>query len=141
MVLARMNKGLKNSSVLYGDLSMKTKMFLLATASSLAVMGAAQAGPLRTHAHDAMVSNWAGCYAGVTLGIAQLNPSGNIDSGGAPEPSPSGAGFIGGGDVGCNWQQANFVYGVEADISGMSGVGGNKLGQYDTDYFVTSKAD
>jgi outer membrane immunogenic protein len=121
---------------------MKTKMFLLATASSLAVMGAAHAADMPLKAPVLVSSNWAGCYVGVTTGIAQLNPTGSIYDGGAsPEPSPSGAGFIGGGDVGCNWQQGKYVYGVEADISGMSGVGGHKLGQYDTDYTVTSKAD
>jgi opacity protein-like surface antigen len=33
----------------------------------------------------------------------------------------SGAGFIGGGQIGYNWQKGNLVLGLEGDISGLSG--------------------
>ncbi len=34
---------------------------------------------------------------------------------------PRSSGFIGGGQIGYNWQAGNFVYGLEGDISGLGG--------------------
>jgi outer membrane immunogenic protein len=47
-------------------------------------------------------SIWQGLYGGVHLGYGW---SGDAD------------GFVGGGQVGFNWQSQQFVYGIEADIS------------------------
>jgi outer membrane immunogenic protein len=47
-------------------------------------------------------SNWQGLYAGVHAGFG--------DSGSAD-------GFVGGGQIGYNWQTGRLVYGVEADFS------------------------
>lgn len=48
-------------------------------------------------------SFWQGFYGGVNLGWGW---SGDAD------------GFVGGGQLGYNWQSRQFVYGIEADISG-----------------------
>ncbi len=74
------------------------------------------------------VSTWTGCYGGLNAGgvwgrmhddwtpdptgfsvsgpVLQANGTGTID----------GAGFTGGGQVGCNWQTNAFVLGAEADV-------------------------
>ncbi|MEW6639447.1 MAG: outer membrane beta-barrel protein [Pseudomonadota bacterium] len=73
------------------------------------------------------VANWAGWYVGGNVGGATArNPTsvGGIQNGAAlagPEKlflSPDG--YLGGAQVGYNWQAANWVYGLEADIQGSS---------------------
>lgn len=66
------------------------------------------------------VASWAGAYAGVNLGygfsgrtkVQDYNTSIKTD------------GFVGGAFAGYNWQQDNFVYGVEGDV-GYNGVKGS----------------
>ena len=88
------------------------------------------------------VWNWTGFYVGGTAGGGWLN--GNVSLGGSTfcnttllgcvafEDStalanalPSNlnskpSGFLGGGEIGYNWQYGRFVYGIETDISGAS---------------------
>lgn len=55
------------------------------------------------------------------FGIAEFN---NITLGGnGIVPSSGGGGFIGGGQIGYNYQFNNFVVGIEADIQGIAGGG------------------
>jgi outer membrane immunogenic protein len=75
----------------------------------------------------APVTSWEGWYIGLNAGAAWQNATWGYD-GIVESPSdrswrPSGAkvGFIGGGQIGYNWQRGNFVYGLEADISGLTG--------------------
>ncbi|WP_284264929.1 outer membrane protein [Bradyrhizobium iriomotense] len=67
------------------------------------------------------VANWAGLYVGGNVGSAiARNASTNGVAGtadpGRHELSPKG--FIGGGQIGYNWQAANWVFGLEADFQG-----------------------
>jgi outer membrane immunogenic protein len=62
------------------------------------------------------VTNWAGLYIGVHGGYGLSRITGVYDEGGdngAFAINPRG--FIGGGQIGYNWQSGAWVYGVEAD--------------------------
>lgn len=82
-----------------------------------------KAPPLPPPVHD-----WTGIYAGVNLGYSVGNnpntytvtdrpPIGTIF---AETYRTSPQGVVGGGQVGANWQIANWVTGIEADIQGTS---------------------
>ena len=74
--------------------------------------------------------NWTGCYIGGNIGGKWANTSGSVDvpaatgPGGAfgafstPLVDNTATTFIGGGQVGCNWQAGNWVFGVEGDVDG-----------------------
>jgi outer membrane immunogenic protein len=74
--------------------------------------------------------NWSGCYIGGNVGGKWARTSGSVDvaaatgPGGAlgafstPLDSNDAGTFIGGGQVGCNWQSGNWVFGVEGDADG-----------------------
>jgi outer membrane immunogenic protein len=81
----------------------------------------------------ASVYNWAGCYLGGSVGgIWRQSDSTSISfvDGGSGAAAAVAAGaipttfddggnsWIGGGQLGCNYQASNWVYGVETDISG-----------------------
>ena len=66
-------------------------------------------------------ANWAGWYAGVSLGANWQQAHVSDDYQQVQGASATNSGFIGGGQVGYNWQNGNAVYGWEADISGLSG--------------------
>jgi outer membrane immunogenic protein len=95
-----------------------------------------------------MVCNWCGFYFGANAGYAwtednSVNSVGSLPfifAGIAPATGPAvvtGAtsnipvgnsnGFIGGGQVGYNLQYQNFVYGIEADIQGLTGSGSGAI--------------
>jgi outer membrane immunogenic protein len=112
------------------------KGYLLATASSVAAVvatGGAQAAdmPLKAPPPTPIAApNWAGWYIGLNAGANWQKSADSIgyangvesgaDTGGV---STRASGFIGGGQIGYNWQNSNFVYGLEADISGLTGRG------------------
>ena len=103
---------------------------VVAAATGVALSPNAEAAPKQTSA--APVWSWTGFYVGAHLGGAWQEgrtegrtqgsyvgdtawfPFGN-------KTTPSG--FIGGGQIGYNWQSGAFVYGLEADISDFSGSG------------------
>jgi outer membrane immunogenic protein len=70
---------------------------------------------------------WTGCYLGVNFGGKWVGTSGTVDIASATAfglfvPAQSfafndhiGGSFIGGGQVGCNYQAGNFVFGIEGD--------------------------
>jgi outer membrane immunogenic protein len=72
--------------------------------------------------------SWSGCYIGANVGakwgsiegsarhdaLAPLFPAGTV----FPFNSDSETGFIGGGQVGCQWQTGSFVWGIEGDFVG-----------------------
>jgi len=68
-------------------------------------------------------ANWAGWYIGVHAGAAWQHTDADSTIGveSAFNSSFSKTGFIGGGQIGYNWQHGNFVFGLEGDISGLSG--------------------
>ena len=90
--------------------------------------------PVAGGAHD-----WSGWYAGLSVGYGfgsdhvTLSP----DSPGAvaregfvsPDLVVNPGGFLGGAQLGRNWQQGNFVYGLEAGLSG-AGITGTVVGPF-----------
>jgi outer membrane immunogenic protein len=98
---------------------------LLATASSIAVSGVADA---QSPSPNTSTSNWTGWYAGVNLGVTQhdasttdVNRYGLGGFGGISYVTPffssrdTNTGF--GGQVGYNWQYGHFVVGGESDLN------------------------
>jgi outer membrane immunogenic protein len=68
-----------------------------------------------------MMYNWTGCYIGANAGYSWGR--GSVDVNAPSLGFPFGAnfdmnGFIGGGQVGCNWQYSNAVWGLETDFQG-----------------------
>jgi outer membrane immunogenic protein len=111
---------------------MRRKGYLLATASGVAAAaaaGGAQAADMGLPAKALPLppppaASWAGWYVGLHAGVNWQNASNSTTY----EDAPLGitthtTGFIGGGQIGYNWQDGNFVFGLEADISGLSGTG------------------
>jgi outer membrane immunogenic protein len=69
----------------------------------------------------ALVYSWTGFYIGAQAGYGfsdNKSSFSGFDSGDTPpSQSPNGGGFVGGGEVGYNYQFGSFVGGVEADLS------------------------
>src|SRR5262245_50450446 len=112
---------------------MGKKGFLIATSAGFAAAAAmpgAQAAdmPIKAPRYVEPAANWAGWYIGAHAGAAWQKSDVNADAGffsgksffGAPSASMTKTGFIGGGQLGYNWQHGNFVFGLEGDISGLS---------------------
>lgn len=94
---------------------MKKKLLL-----SVAFLGAAAAVNSSALAASPLYS-WTGCYIGGNAGYSWGRASVDVNS--LSFPFPFGAdlemnGFIGGGQVGCNWQYSNAVWGLETDFQG-----------------------
>jgi outer membrane immunogenic protein len=111
---------------------MSRKRYLLASVGSLAAAtsGGALAAdlPLKTPAPVPVAApSWEGLYVGVNAGAAWegVNATGQVytSAGAAFPPALRTTAFIGGGQIGYNWQLPNFAYGVEADFSGLPGNG------------------
>lgn len=130
-------------------------MKVLLSAASLAVLaGTAFAADLPSRKEPVIAPPpppppmWAGFYAGLNAGGVWSNSNSSqlaawpVDSVAADFPaywaplngsigSASNGGFIGGGQIGYNWQanfnNYGFVVGVEADIQGTAGAGGNRV--------------
>jgi outer membrane immunogenic protein len=100
----------------------KSKGFLLATAATGAAAFApgAIAADLPAKAPRPMVvppaASWAGWYIGLHAGAAWHQAHSTFQYVGSTTSS-TGTGFIGGGQIGYNWQNGNFVFGIEADGS------------------------
>lgn len=79
--------------------------FVIPTASAaLAVLAANPA----VAASPPPIFNWTGCYIGLNAGGGTMNDS-------FTGTSNSGAGAVAGGQVGCNYQNGNWVFGVEGE--------------------------
>ena len=107
---------------------MRKTGFLIATsagfAAAAAVPGAQAADmPINAPRYIEPAAGWAGWYVGAHAGAAWQQAQ--VDYG----LSFSKTTFIGGGQIGYNWQHGNFVFGLESDISGLAGK--NTLGSYD----------
>jgi outer membrane immunogenic protein len=104
---------------------------LLAVALALATATtAAQAADLPVKAPVAPAYSWSGCYAGINGGGAAsgTNFTSSVGNGThllAADPalvsadgtgSANASNFLGGGQVGCNWQSGTLVYGLEGDL-------------------------
>jgi len=129
---------------------MKKSASLVAILFALAVSAASAADlPSKEELAVAPVvaPTWTGFYAGLNAGGTWANnnainlttwniyqPAGSADYTGAAilsgsQPSSKAGGFIGGGQIGYNWQSQfsghDFITGVEADIQGIAESGGN----------------
>jgi outer membrane immunogenic protein len=111
---------------------MSRKRYLLASVGSLATAtsGGALAAdlPLKAPAPVPVAApSWEGLYIGLNAGAAweHVNASGQLytSAGSAFPQALHTTTFIGGGQIGYNWQLPNFAYGLEADYSGLSGHG------------------
>ena len=75
---------------------------------------------------------WAGWYLGVSAGGAwesnDFNCVNCTDFPASVAGTHNGSAFIGGGQIGYNWQRGSFVYGLEADISGLTKSSGTYVG-------------
>ncbi len=111
------------------------KKFLIASTALVAFAAGAQAADLgapRMPIAAAVVApafNWTGFYVGGHVGwgwqrssyLAGVNGTAFLDYAAGDRFAANGSGFIGGVQVGYNWQAAsNFVFGVEASLSGTS---------------------
>jgi outer membrane immunogenic protein len=124
------------------------KKYLLSSVAALSLVaaGAASAadlpsrkGPIVAPVY-APVFTWTGFYVGGNAGYAW----GNVNTNGGIAVTNTGDldGFVGGGQVGYNYQIGQFVLGAEADIQGGDLSTGSTLGalRVKTDYFGTVRA-
>lgn len=121
------------------------KKFLLASVAALGIVaaGAASAAdlPSRKGPVEAPIYvpafTWTGFYVGANAGYAW----GNVNADGFANIGDID-GFIGGGQVGYNYQMGQFVLGLEADIQGADLSSGDNLfgARVKTDYFGTVRA-
>jgi outer membrane immunogenic protein len=113
------------------------RRYLLVTVSAAALSTSALAAdiparmPVKAPPPVAVPWSWAGFYIGVHAGAA-WNHAAFADLGDNTVPpiqnrapvgdfwKPERVGFIGGGQIGYNFQSGNVVYGLEADFSGVS---------------------
>jgi outer membrane immunogenic protein len=113
-----------------------TLLFALATVTAISAPASAADMRMPVKAPPPVVAPvpmWTGFYIGLNAGGAftdsdyTLNPEGCFLTGacgGSPAFNPlrtesgnhDGASFIGGGQIGYNWQAASWVFGIEADI-------------------------
>lgn len=113
---------------------MKYAKVSLAIAASMAVFSVAQAADLPVKAVPMPPpASWTGFYAGVHLGAVWHLSEASIFGSGANDEGPwdptyngsigkaHGAGFIGGGQFGYNWQMGRTLLGFEASLSGLTG--------------------
>jgi len=125
-------------------MAMKYKGFLLATAGGLAMAPGAQAADMQLKA-PVMVPppvSWAGFYIGAHAGAVWQHgqASGSTESYDiATMTSTSATSFIGGAQVGYNFQHGNLVYGGEADFSWLSSGASQQYGT--TNLFLKQNTD
>src|SRR5215510_11110428 len=100
------------------------KLFWLGTTALAAVVaaGAAQAAdmPVKAPVYAAPF-NWTGFYIGAHVGAGWSTKEWSAPDVNSPEFGPAGSynlnGFLGGGQIGYNWQSGWAVFGIEADAS------------------------
>jgi len=95
---------------------------------SLAAVSLANAADLAVKAPPmvaaAPVYNWSGFYLGGHVGWGWMDNDSTVVTGSASFPvgfaftSQSDSGFLGGGQIGVNWQFGQWVLGLEGDLSG-----------------------
>ena len=94
------------------------KTLLLSTTFLVIGSAAATAAP---------VFDWTGCYVGAHVGAATVKAFTATDFEGSGSTGDSGTGTIAGGQVGCNYQQGNWVVGVEGEGSWSNSKATNSL--------------
>jgi outer membrane immunogenic protein len=111
-----------------GGRVLKARLYLLSTVSALALSGATSAAdlPVKAPPLAPVIISWAGPYIGLHGGIGWLHASQTITAGtplatctttGGATCDLDATGAVFGGQVGYNWQQREWVFGIEADAS------------------------
>ena len=121
------------------------KKYLLASVAALGLVaaGAASAADLPSRKGPVVAPvyvpafTWTGFYVGANAGYGW----GNVNANGFANVGDLD-GFVGGGQVGYNYQMGQFVVGLEADLQAADLSSGNNLGLVGvkTDYFGTVRA-
>lgn len=122
------------------------KKYLLASVAALGLIaaGAASAadlpsrkGPVAAPVYMPPAFTWTGFYVGANAGYGW----GNVNANGFANVGDLD-GFVGGGQVGYNYQMGQFVVGAEADFQGADLSSGSNLGLVNvkTEYFGTVRA-
>lgn len=122
------------------------KKYLLASVAALGLVaaGAASAadlpsrkGPIAAPVYMPPAFSWTGFYIGGNAGYGW----GNVNANGFANVGDLD-GFVGGGQIGYNYQMGQFVLGLEADLQFADLSSGNNLGLLNvkTDYFGTVRA-
>ena len=104
------------------------RYFLVATASTALASSALTVGlPDKADAAPpaSAAPSWTGFYAGLDAGWLQNKATAQELQFGFVDPNASLTinGFTGGAHLGYNWQYQQFVFGAEADFSGVTGSG------------------
>jgi outer membrane immunogenic protein len=118
------------------------KRLLLGTAMALAVIVGASAADLRpvpvySKAPPPFMS-WTGCYIGGNIGGGWSSSSYADGVLGFSDGGANGAGVVGGGQIGCDYQVGAFVFGVQGMFDGTSiqATGSNVLAGLNNNDFV-----
>ena len=98
----------------------KNVVISTAAAAALVFCASAHAADLPVKAPRAapMVApafSWTGCYIGAQVGYGWAKTDHSFDNG-APSDTSNPHGILGGGHLGCNYQIATWVVGVEGDF-------------------------
>jgi outer membrane immunogenic protein len=108
---------------------MQVRAFVIAAAAGISMVGAVHAADMAVKAPRLapIAYTWTGCYVGLNAGgawassdrSARLSTIGNANGQAVQDAQnyrfePSG--FTGGGQLGCNYQTGNFVFGLEGDV-------------------------
>lgn len=126
------------------------KKFLLSSVAALGIVaaGAASAADLPSRKGPVVAPvyvpafTWTGFYVGANAGYAWGNVNASVTNFTRTVSIGDLDGFVGGGQVGYNYQMGQFVLGVEADIQGADlSTGSNAFGDsVSTEYFGTVRA-
>ncbi|MBN9451861.1 MAG: porin family protein [Bosea sp.] len=127
------------------------KKYLLASVAALGLVaaGAASAadlpsrkGPVAAPVYMPPVFSWTGFYLGANAGYGWGNVNAGSVWNGRTVSIGNTDGFVGGGQIGYNYQMGQFVLGLEADLQAADlSTGTNAFGdRVKTDYFGTVRA-
>lgn len=106
---------------------------LLLSSTFLVIASAAAAAadlrlPVKTAIAAAPVFSWTGCYVGAHVGGTKIHSSIATNFEGAGFTGDNhGTGAVVGGQAGCNYQQGNWVFGVEGEGSWSNGKATNSV--------------
>jgi len=82
---------------------------------SVSAMAADLRLPVKAPIAAAPAFSWTGCYVGLHAGGATIRSFMTTNFEGAGSTGDNGTGAVAGGQVGCNYQQGNWVFGVEGE--------------------------
>jgi outer membrane immunogenic protein len=111
---------------------------LVATAACISVAPAfADSNSSWVPSWNGPTPNWAGPYLGGFVGGTMTNFR---DRSGTTGPSGSDTSFLGGGDVGMNWQINHVVLGIEGDFGKFNNSNGQNGTKFTEDWMSTARA-